>query len=153
MWGCGCKNKRNGWNSVSLVLLLRWGSVLQNDLFRGFSKCQGSIKNQHLSIIREWNCKMRNCTVEIQSICAVILEVWKNVKLSKGSYISFGLQLQKNGFEIQWRGYLSIVTVLSLYLHSIKEKAHDKFVWSLNVNTHEEYIHDGKPGKFLKLSL
>lgn len=77
----------------------------------------------------------------------------KNLKLYKGSYISFGLQLQKSGFEIKWRGYLSVVTVLSLYLHSIKEKVQDKFVWSLNVNTHEEYIHGGKPGKFLKLFL
>lgn len=52
---CGCKkNKRNGVNSPSPALLLRQGSVRQNDLFSGFTKSPGSTKTQllpHFSMI------------------------------------------------------------------------------------------------------
>lgn len=42
------ENKRNGVHSLSLGLLLRQGSVWQNDLFSGFTKWSGSMKSQLL---------------------------------------------------------------------------------------------------------
>lgn len=62
--GCN-KNKRNGLNSPSLDLLLRQGSVQQDDLFRGFTKWPGNMRKthfSHFSITGGRDCKMRDGT-------------------------------------------------------------------------------------------
>lgn len=124
--GCN-KNKRNGLNSPSLDLLLRQGSVQQNDLFREFTKWPGNMKNPHFSHFSitggRWDCKMRDGTFwNSMHLCSYAGSL-KNVKLYKGNHVCFGFHLPKKGFEIKWRRiYISCDSFVSVFLYLLSLK-------------------------------